>query len=278
MDDPDASTTTTTKPVSSSTLSISAWEPLEGTPDVFNVLAQRLDFDTRQWQFVDVLGWDDDLLSLTIPIKDSSKHPQPSAKNYRAVALILLFPTTDHDIQTYLSKNSSQTWNVDTTSLKKTPPSDCFFLKQMIGGSCGTLAVVHAMANGCRDAIAPDSALSSMLTAWVDSPDDLAKRSHSFVNSAAVQQAHALAAASSNSTRTTSRMGQRQGRHFLTWVHRNGTLWEVDGRRDAPTPLGTTSDCNFLQDAVVRAKGILAASCNPSIQACCMALVPIVVD
>ena len=113
-----------------------------------------------------------------------------------------------------------------------------------------------------------------------------------FVESINVQQAHQQAIRSTNddhsgggdrryaNTTNKSRshyyVGQRQGRHFLTLVHRQGTLWELDGRRDAPTRLGTTHERTFWMDAMVRVQEILESTRDPSIHArcCLMALVP----
>ena len=300
MGDTDASTTNP---------AASAWEPLEGTPGVFNVLAKNLGLDTRRWHFVDILGLDDDMLALTIPLvttngssSNNMQHQLSSeeTKNYSAVALIMLYPTTDNDIQAYLAKGSQdETGQLGvsqekTSTANKDSHSECFFLKQIVGGTCGTIAVVHAIANTiqCHEAIALDSILSSMVNAWNDSGklansnDDILKLSRCFVTSAAVRQAHEQAAASSsiNSKRSSTTsfigIGQRQGRHFITLVHRNGTLWEVDGRRDTPTRLGTTGERSFLTDAMARVKGILAATKDTSIHARCslVALVPILDD
>ena len=241
------------------------WEPLEGTPDVFNVVAQQLGLDTHnQWHFVDVLGLDDEIVSLTIPKSSITGH-------YSAVALIVLYPTTDPEIDAYLKRDESVT-NNDTCC--------CCFLKQLIGGMCGTMAVVHAIANSlpCHDAIAAESPLSILLLNDTTTTKGILPRSRRFAESEAVRRAHQAAVDSGNhhNRHAPSCRGQRQGRHFLTFVHRNDWLWEIDGRREAPTCRGTTSEETFWNEAVAQVRGILAATNDPCLHARCslVALVP----
>lgn len=241
-------------------MSTDAWEPLEGTPDVFTVLAKELGLDTRRWHFCDVLGLDDELLSL---VPDG------------AAALIFLYPTTDTDIDVHLNRSAPDSFHV---------PSDVHFIRQMVGGTCGTIAVLHALVNGtqCRDAILPGTALEKILNEVVDLHNDVdvMNRSRRFVNSNAVQKAHDAAVATSIREGSASRpaaAGQRQGRHFITFVNHNNCLLELNGRRPTPACRMTTSDVTFLRDAANEVKAIVAATRDPLIHVRCslVALVPV---
>lgn len=231
-----------------------AWEPLEGTPEALNVLAKGLGLDTQQWHFVDVFGLDNELLSLV-----------PSG----AAALVLLYPTTIPEINAYLRR---------TDSAPLQCPSNVVFLRQLVGGTCATIAVVHAVTNAtsCHEAISADSPLANALKE-ASHRNDLMCRSRHFVECAAVRNAHQAAVmATINVHGTTCRAGQRQGRHFLAFVNRNGNLLELDGRRDAPVSRSTTSADTFLSDAAAEVRGIVASTNDSSVHVRCslVALVP----
>lgn len=71
------------------------------------------------WQFHDCFGLDDDCLSFV---------PQP------CLAVILLFPSSEDKREESKSENTDQY-------------KDVFFMRQLVNNACGTIAVVHAVAN-----------------------------------------------------------------------------------------------------------------------------------
>lgn len=71
------------------------------------------------WQFHDCFGLDDDCLSFV---------PQP------CLAVILLFPS-----------NNEKREDKDPENIEQF--KDIFFMKQLVNNACGTIAVVHAVAN-----------------------------------------------------------------------------------------------------------------------------------
>jgi len=187
-----------------------------------------------------------------------------------AAALIFLYPTTDKEMKVYLEREEPVSMVV---------PKDTTFLRQIVGGTCGTIAVVHAVANAlqCRDAISPESPLAKLLSDAVSVKDDVMGTSQRFVNSAAVRQAHQWAVSATTSANSKPAAGQRQGRHFLAFVNHNGHLLELDGRRAAPVcRRPSTSATTFLRHAAAEVKGIVSATQDPSVHVRCslMALVP----
>ena len=130
------------------------WEPLEGTPEAFNALIDVLlsrsvgaeaaaaasasasshdGNDDDDWHFVSVLGLDSELLAMLSPD--------------RAVALILLYPTTP-ELEQYRLLRRVHEDNTNTRDDATTVPiQNIVFLRQLVGGTCGTIAVVHALAN-----------------------------------------------------------------------------------------------------------------------------------
>lgn len=228
-----------------------AWEPLECTPDTFNILAKGLGLDTERWHFVDVLGLDDELLSLVPP---------------GATALILLYPTTDKDIEQCLNRVEPDVLDV---------PSNVVFLRQLVGGSCGTIAVVHAVTNSrqCHDAVSPSSPFAEL----IDNSGDTDSKSRWFVESESVRNAHQATVKSIVGTSSQMPLaGQRQGRHFIAFVNQNDHLLELNGRNNAPICRGTTSSISFLRDTAKEIQKIVASTRDSSVHVRCslVALVP----
>ncbi|KAG9347167.1 hypothetical protein JZ751_006094 [Albula glossodonta] len=90
------------------------WKPLEINPELLCKLGVG-----GGWQFVDIVGLEDEALSWV---------PSPSC------AVMLLFPLTQQK-QT-MEKSASHK-----------PEPEVYFLKQTVGNSCGTVGLLHAVAN-----------------------------------------------------------------------------------------------------------------------------------
>ena len=261
--------------------SSACWEPLEGTPTTLNTLAKHLgllldDKTTKKkkkisWKFVDVLGLDDDIVKLTIPFPTYAT----------CTALILLYPTDDEEITKYFESAIEKSDHQEEIQRRSSKNSRCIFLKQTIGGTCGTLATVHAIANSqncCHDAVTPGSPLHELIRKHEMSPTQAYQdRCDWFLQLDSVRNAHERAVEHMNQGKDSSvpsmmMSGQRQGRHFVTWVHKDGQLWELDGRRTEPTWRGTTSEDNFLSDAICIVREVFAASQDESFYSKCSLL------
>ncbi|KAJ8297905.1 hypothetical protein KUTeg_024436 [Tegillarca granosa] len=106
------------------------WVPLESNPEVLNKVGTvvvlymyNLGVPSSQWEFVDVYGLEEELLGMV---------PRP------VVAVMLLYPITE-------KSEASAIGDIQ---------KDCglYYCKQTIGNACGTVAIVHALANN-RDRI-----------------------------------------------------------------------------------------------------------------------------
>jgi ubiquitin carboxyl-terminal hydrolase L3 len=91
--------------------------PLEANPESFNPLASVLGLDTSRYSFVDVLGFDEDLLALI---------PQP------VEAVIMLFPTLERwdDPKRMLVEGETDD-TVDKEGL--------VYFRQRLSNHCGTI-------------------------------------------------------------------------------------------------------------------------------------------
>jgi ubiquitin carboxyl-terminal hydrolase L3 len=101
------------------------WMPLEANPDVMNKYVQAMGMKGT-YQFFDVFGLDPELLAMI---------PQP------VVALLLLFPITEN--------NSAYTDQEDEKIKKdgQVVSKDVYFMKQTVGNACGTVGILHSLAN-----------------------------------------------------------------------------------------------------------------------------------
>uniref|UniRef100_A0A8C8K1P1 Ubiquitin carboxyl-terminal hydrolase n=1 Tax=Oncorhynchus tshawytscha TaxID=74940 RepID=A0A8C8K1P1_ONCTS len=101
------------------------WLPLEANPDVMNQFLRQLGL-LPTWQFGDVYGMDPELLSMV---------PRP------VCAVLLLFPVTEK----YESFRLEEEAKIKAQGQDVSP--DVYFMKQTIGNACGTIGLIHAVAN-----------------------------------------------------------------------------------------------------------------------------------
>ncbi|XP_052400837.1 ubiquitin carboxyl-terminal hydrolase isozyme L1 isoform X1 [Carassius gibelio] len=168
------------------------------------------------WHFVDVLGLEDESLSGV---------PSPCC------AMMLLFPLTQQH-EDFRSKQSVD----DSKSV--------YFLKQTVVNSCGTVGLVHAVANN-QDSIDfdSDSALKKFLKAT--SGMSAAERAKELEQNKAFQETHDAVADEGPCPPE----GDKVNFHFITFVNVNGQLYELDGRMDGPVNHGPTKPESFVMDA-----------------------------
>lgn len=253
------------------TASEAAWPPLASSPTGLTAFARCLGVDTSVLRFDDVLGLEPELLSML---------PAP------CVAMILLYPTSTA-AQAHLDSLAAAA----TTPSRERDASSLLFLRQLRGGTCGTVATLHALVNGARAVASSqrpkgsqvhldqhlDQSSSSRLlgqrlcedllllhaegeASCVEDAGELcARRSRALLASRTIRAAHDESAVRSRTNQ--ARTGERQGRHFVTLVPLHGRLMLLDGRRDAPIDCGiTTSAQTFLADAAGRVRALIAAA------------------
>merc|ERR1712008_516790 len=129
--------------------------------------------DVQRGYFMDVLGLDEELLAL-VP--------------HRVVALVLLYPTTT-EAEEHLRRG------VEVQLGEALPESKAkvFFLRQLAGGTCGTIAVLHAIANNLTElgsgAVRPEMPLTALLKDIADGEDTTLVRSQQLLESTALRAA-----------------------------------------------------------------------------------------
>lgn len=200
------------------------WLPLESNPDVMNKFLQNLGVP-EDWSIVDVLGLDKEL---QIDI------PQPVA------SVLLLFPTGEkHEA---FSKQQEE----DIQDNGQVVGETVYFMRQTIKNACGTVALIHAVANS-KDQItlAEESPLQQFLEATADmQPED---RGLELEKSEAISAAHEMSAQEGQTEAPPA--DEDVNLHFVTFAHVDGSLYELDGRKSFPINHGNTSPDTLLEDA-----------------------------
>uniref|UniRef100_T1J3Y3 Ubiquitin carboxyl-terminal hydrolase n=1 Tax=Strigamia maritima TaxID=126957 RepID=T1J3Y3_STRMM len=197
------------------------WLPLESNPDVMNKFIRNLGVPAS-WQLVDVLGLDPELLQMV---------PQP------VLAVLLLFPYNDK-IGLEIAKEDE--------SADKAPTSDLYFIKQTISNACGTIALIHALANNVeRIQLDADKSLKKFIDATKTlAPVEKAKILEVNEEICSAHKQHAQEGQTS-----TPNPEEPVSLHFVTLVNVDNFLFELDGRKTSAVNHGATTEATFLEDA-----------------------------
>jgi ubiquitin carboxyl-terminal hydrolase L3 len=202
------------------------WLALESNPDVLNKYIQNLGVPTEKWTWTDVFGTDPDLLVII---------PRPVA------AVMLLFPIT---------KTTEIADEEQIEKIKKegqTLSNNVWFMKQTIGNACGTIGVLHALANNeHRLGLSEDSALAKFLknTKTMEPAD----KANALVKADDIAEAHEESAKEGQTE--TPELDANINLHFVAFVERDGSLYELDGRKPYPINHGPSNPDTLLEDAV----------------------------
>jgi len=203
----------------------SRWLPLESNPDVINKYLRKLGVPEK-WHCVDVYGFDDDVLGMV---------PKPVA------ALLLLFPITDK----YEAHAKEEAGKVADKA-----PGDVYFIKQSIENACGTIAIIHALANNDKRIDLGNGCFKKFLEASKSAKPE--ERASLLEKDQELMNAHE-SSAEEGQTRAPPR-DAKVDLHFIAFVNVNGTLYELDGRKPSAIAHGSTSDDTLLKDAAAICK------------------------
>ncbi|KAJ8271571.1 hypothetical protein COCON_G00104300 [Conger conger] len=195
------------------------WKPMEINPEMLNNVLSKL--GVRQtWRFVDVLGLEDESLSSV---------PAPSC------AVMLLFPLTQQH-ESFREKQVAELGGAEDRKV--------FFLRQTVVNSCGTVGLLHAVANN-QDKLEFDS--DSALKKFLDQTAGLSAdgRASCLESNKEIRAAHDDVAAEGQCRIEADKVNF----HFITFVNVDGHLYELDGRIKFPVKHGATNKDTFVMDA-----------------------------
>ncbi|KAG0299971.1 Ubiquitin carboxyl-terminal hydrolase isozyme L3 [Dissophora globulifera] len=204
------------------------WLPLESNPEYVRDLGIP-----APWRYADVMGLDEELLAFV---------PQP------VHALILLFPVTPK----YEEYRKEEQQRIERQGQTVSP--NVVFYPQTITNACGTMGVLHSIANnwahGGSLRLQEDGIIEKFLKKTVDlSPAERAKALEEDKALARVHESHA----SSGQTETPD-LADDVDLHYVCLIERDGSLYELDGNKPYPINHGNTSKDTFLIDAINVAK------------------------
>lgn len=209
------------------------WLPLEANPEVMNQFLRQLGL-VPTWQFGDVYGLEAEVLSLV---------PRP------VCAVLLLFPITEK----YETFRQEEEANIKAQGQEVS--SDVYFMKQTIGNACGTIGLIHAVANNQRHLeFEPNSPLKAFLLQSAKmSPEEKA----AFLEKDESIRVTHESSAQEGQTEAPS-LDEKVDLHFIAFVNVEGHLYELDGRKPFPIVHGKTTDDTFLEDSAEVCKKFMA--------------------
>lgn len=144
----------------------------------------------------------------------------------------------------------------ENEALSKNPPeypSDLFYMKQTIHNACGTIALVHSILNNLDIIKLGDGVLKTFYEdAKQLSPEERGKLLEA--NEAFTSSHQELA----QEGQTVADIDELVNHHFISLIHKNGELYELDGRKNFPVKHGKTSPETLLKDAVEVCKVFMA--------------------
>ncbi|KAF1751384.1 hypothetical protein GCK72_017938 [Caenorhabditis remanei] len=194
----------------------SKWNPLPSDPSLINTMIENM--GVSGIKAVDVVGFDDDSIG------------------NEQYAVILCFPYNPE-----VRENIRQMY-----SELKEPEESIFFMKQSeeIGNACGSFALIHSLTN-LEERI---DLGNGHLAKWLKDAKKVSveERSNLLANNKGLAKIHKTAAG--NGTAVSNPDG-RDGQHFVCYVGKNGTLYEIDSRQSFARVVGPATDENLVQNS-----------------------------
>jgi len=204
-------------------MTTTTWLPLESNPDVMNKYLQKIGVP-KKWNVVDVLGLDEESLSWV---------PKP------VISVLLLFPCSEKYEVHKKKENAELTENAQIIS------ENVFHMKQTVRNACGTVALLHSIANNTDKIQLFDGWLKQFLD---DAKElDSAARGSLLENCEGVASTHLELAKEGQSN--TPGENDPVYHHFIAFVHKDGKLYELDGGKSFPINHGDTTPETLLEDA-----------------------------
>jgi len=131
---------------------------------------------------------------------------------------------------------------------------DVMLIEQTIGNACGTVAILHALVNNYK---ALDLDKSEYLQGLYAKLKSLSPKERAKVleGEAELSCAHEETALQGQTAAPDA--NEDTELHFVTFIHNGGKLYELDGRKKAPTNHGSSSDTGLLKDAASVIKKVM---------------------
>lgn len=198
------------------------WFPLESNPEVMNSFIDKLGIDTSNYSFCDILSTEDWALDM---IQDP------------VLAVLFLYPL----------KESQPGYNIGSEPISTaTGAGEIYFTKQIVSNACGTVAILHAIANNrSLLAIKEGSYIEKFVNDTIDMTPEM--RGDYIGASEEIEVVHVESAEAGVSDQIAI---DEVDNHFVCFVQHNNRIFELDGRQSSPIDLGSVTEGSFLRSAV----------------------------
>ncbi|CAO0803087.1 unnamed protein product [Mucor circinelloides] len=212
---------------------IQRWVPLEANPEVWNEIIHKAGVDPK-YNYVDVLGFDPELLAMLPPVVE---------------AVVFLFPITE----AYEKFKDEE--EAHLIKLEQSISPDVVFFKQTIANACGMIALLHSVASNDDEIVGPglfNDIIEQAKNMSVDERVDLLE------NSKELAQLHASAATEGQTAAPCS--DDSIDLHFICFIEVDQHLYELDGRKLFPINHGKCT--NLVESATKVMKQYMARDPN----------------
>lgn len=199
---------------------------------MFNTFAHLIGIP-KEFGFRDCFGLDDDCLSFIPPPHHGVVFLAPHSK---------MKPVKEEQERLLLEKLAGQ-------DPSRVGEGKVWYMKQLVGNACGTIAVLHVLANAVfsgRLSVAADSFLGKFMARCQDvSP---LMRGQVFETSEGIEEVHMQCARTGQTA--TPEADAPVDSHFVAFTFADGRLYELDGGKIGPVDHGPTTAETFLKDTM----------------------------
>jgi ubiquitin carboxyl-terminal hydrolase L3 len=208
--------------------------PLESNPEVMNAYARKLGLPDT-YEYVDLLSTEDWGLAMV---------PRP------VHAVLMLFPIKEAS-EKHRAEEAARIAKEGQVVHPQT-----YFCAQTIDNACGTIGILHSVANACSATggpipLAPTSWFSTFLSSTMGATPSA--RAAALEADDAVDDAHAEAVEGGQSAQVDDTY-----LHFACFMEKGGCLYELDGRKASPINHGPCTPDELLEKAAGVVKGFMA--------------------
>ncbi|XP_074028186.1 ubiquitin carboxyl-terminal hydrolase isoform X2 [Leptinotarsa decemlineata] len=198
--------------------------PLESNPDFMSLVGVP-----DRYKIVDVYGLDSDALAWI---------PRP------VLAMILLFPCSEK----YYEHVKKEKELVEDRGQAITP--SLWFMKQKVSNACGTIALIHSLANNADRIELNDGIFKKLLEECAEKTPE--ERGEMLSSAGSGSEAFKLISAHQELAmegQTEVNPNEQVNHHFIAFIEKDGELYELDGRKEFPINHGPTTKDTFVEDA-----------------------------
>eukprot|EP01100_Stratorugosa_tubuloviscum_P007612 TRINITY_DN314_c0_g2_i1.p1 TRINITY_DN314_c0_g2~~TRINITY_DN314_c0_g2_i1.p1 ORF type:complete len:235 (+),score=113.70 TRINITY_DN314_c0_g2_i1:141-845(+) len=198
------------------------WVPLESNPEVLNKFCHGVGM-SETFSFNDCWSLEEDALTFV---------PQP------VQALVFLFP--------YDAAYHARIPQLEQETADRPISPNVWYMKQLVANACGTVALIHSLANNVNNLNITEGKLKDFL----DRTRGMSplERGQALEQAEAVEEVHSEVA-QQGQTRAPSATANVEC-HFICFTKVENHLYELDGGKSRPLNHGPTTDENFLKDAI----------------------------